>query len=158
MSPWIVYRSNRWPNDASLRYLSIVCRMRCTGTRFRTKPDIIIRRGSEVLAIIDTKWKCLRDVGDDKKHGVSQADIYQLMAYAQLYSCSRLLLLYPHHAGLSEVGVQATYGVAVPRKASPDQLQVVTVDASREMADMVEALRPIMLSAIGIDARRSSAA
>lgn len=121
----------------------------CIGTQFRTRPDIIVRRGSEIVAIVDTKWKCLRDVSDDIKRGVSQADIYQLMAYAQLYSCNRLLLLYPHHAGLSEVGVQATFGIAVPRKALPNRLQIVTVDASREIPNMVETLRLIMLKAIG---------
>ena len=131
----------------------------CTGTLFRTRPDIMIRRGGRVVAIVDTKWKCLRDVDDDNKRGISQADVYQLMAYAQLYSCNRLLLLYPHHRGLAETGVQATYGIAVPGKSAPDQIQVVTVDAGHEIADMVKALRPILLGALGGEkTTRSSAA
>lgn len=130
----------------------------CTGTLFRTRPDIVIRRSGRVVAIVDAKWKCLRDVNDDNKRGMSQADIYQLMAYAQIYSCNRLFLLYPHHAGLAEAGVQATYGIVVQGKSVPDQLQVLTVDVSREIADMVKALRPILLGAIGGEKTTQSSA
>jgi 5-methylcytosine-specific restriction enzyme subunit McrC len=67
---------------------------------FATYPDLrIVRDGREVL-VIDTKWKRLTDPAIDRKMGVSQADIYQMMAYARLYDCSLLVLLYPHHAGL----------------------------------------------------------
>lgn len=37
---------------------------------------------------------------DDPTYGVGQADVYQMMAYAHVYRCERLLLLYPHHAGV----------------------------------------------------------
>ena len=40
--------------------------------RFRTRPDLIIRRGSRVAFIIDTKWKRITRT-DDPKQGVSQA-------------------------------------------------------------------------------------
>ena len=42
----------------------------------------------------------LKGAIDDPKYGVGQADVYQMMAYAHVYQCERLLLLYPHHAGL----------------------------------------------------------
>ncbi|MDP1578197.1 MAG: hypothetical protein Q8L76_15805, partial [Cypionkella sp.] len=35
--------------------------------------------------------------------GVSQADIYQMMAYSQLYGAARLTLLYPYHLGLGDM-------------------------------------------------------
>lgn len=71
--------------------------------RFMTKPDILVKRKGRVELIIDTKWKRISRVVDDPKQGVSQADVYQMMAYGQLYECSELLLLYPHHRGLSAV-------------------------------------------------------
>ena len=115
-------------------------------TYFRTRPDILIRRDGQIVAIVDTKWKCLRRASEDSKRGISQADVYQLMAYAQLYSCGRLLLLYPHHAGLlAEPGIQASYGIAVSGKLVPDQLQVATVDVTRELPQMAEALRRLVL-------------
>lgn len=86
-----------------------------TGTErglFQTKPDILIRRGSDVVHVIDTKWKRLSSRMDDAKQGVSQADVYQMMAYGQLYRSPRLTLLYPHHAGLGVVeGVHARHRI-----------------------------------------------
>lgn len=67
---------------------------------FQTKPDILIRRAGEVVHVIDTKWKRISSRIDDPKQGVSQSDVYQMMAYAQLYRAPRLTLLYPHHPGL----------------------------------------------------------
>lgn len=34
--------------------------------------------------VVDTKWKRISNRIDDLKHGVSQADVYQMMAYGQL--------------------------------------------------------------------------
>lgn len=65
------------------------------GKHFATFPDIQLKRGSDVLAIIDTKWKRLDANPLAPKRGVSQADVYQMMAYARLYRCERLMLLYP---------------------------------------------------------------
>ncbi|HEY8594848.1 MAG TPA: restriction endonuclease [Devosiaceae bacterium] len=69
---------------------------------FQTKPDILIRRGGTVTHVIDTKWKRISSRIDDPKQGVSQADVYQMMAYAQLYRAPHLTLLYPHHPGLGD--------------------------------------------------------
>ena len=67
---------------------------------FQTKPDILIRRAGTVTHVIDTKWKRISSRIDDPKQGVSQGDVYQMMAYAQLYRAPRLTLLYPHHPSL----------------------------------------------------------
>ena len=79
---------------------------------FQTKPDILIRRGEEVVHVIDTKWKILSSRMEDAKQGVRQTDVYQMMAYGQLYRSPRLTLLYPHHSGLGGVeGVHARHRV-----------------------------------------------
>ena len=51
--------------------------------RFRTRPDIIVRDAAGIALIIDTKWKRMTPRIDDPKQGVSQADVYQLMAYGE---------------------------------------------------------------------------
>ncbi|MBZ9864225.1 McrC family protein [Mesorhizobium sp. CA15] len=80
---------------------------------FLTRPDIIVSRDGNPVLIIDTKWKRLSSEIDDQKHGVSQADVYQLMAYAHVYRCDRLMLLYPHHNMLGrEAGLIATHHIA----------------------------------------------
>lgn len=70
------------------------------GTRFKTRTDLLVRRAGEIAMIIDTKWKRIGLDPTDSKRGVSQADVYQMMAYARLYKCDEVMLLYPHHAGL----------------------------------------------------------
>tara|TARA_R110000796_G_scaffold221657_1_gene337805 strand:+ start:20461 stop:21792 length:1332 start_codon:yes stop_codon:yes gene_type:complete len=69
---------------------------------FQTKPDILIRRAGKVTHVIDTKWKRISSSIDDPKQGVSQSDVYQMMAYAHLYQAQRITLLYPHHRGLGD--------------------------------------------------------
>ena len=67
---------------------------------FATYPDIQLLGGGRVSRIVDTKWKRLVDRSRDPKMEVRQADVYQMMAYAQLYECDDVVLLYPYHAGL----------------------------------------------------------
>ncbi|WP_067072787.1 McrC family protein [Methanoculleus horonobensis] len=59
---------------------------------FNMKPDIVIGY-PQIEAVIDTKYKQL-DSGD-RKLGVSQADLYQMYAYAAKTNARRCMLLYP---------------------------------------------------------------
>lgn len=62
--------------------------------RFAMKPDItFLNPGGGVLAVLDTKWKVL-DSGADK-YGISQGDLYQMVAYGMRYRCPNLTLIYP---------------------------------------------------------------
>jgi len=80
--------------------------------RFATRPDIVVRREGKIALIVDTKWKRLKGALEDPKRGVGQADIYQMIAYAHVYRCDRLLLLYPHEEGADdEEGVISTLSV-----------------------------------------------
>ncbi|WP_429576019.1 McrC family protein [Paraburkholderia sp. UCT70] len=79
---------------------------------FQTRPDILIWRGGQATHVIDTKWKRISPRIDDPKQGVSQGDVYQMMAYAHLYKAPRLTLLYPHHEGLGgNEGIQARFQI-----------------------------------------------
>ena len=81
--------------------------------RFMTKPDIVIHCGDRPLMVIDTKWKRLAGPIDDPKRGVSQSDVYQTMAYAQIYRVKDLMLLYPHHTELGKnEGLVCEYRIA----------------------------------------------
>ncbi len=93
---------------------------------FQTRPDILVKQGGAVERIIDTKWKRVAQRIDDPKQGIVQADIYQMMAYGQLYRCPRLTLLYPHHQGLGEAALRVDHKIAV--KASDDRLEIATID------------------------------
>lgn len=117
--------------DTDLRVTSQGGRLYCLQAEerglFQTRPDLIIRRGDQVVQIIDTKWKRISNRIDDPKAGVAQGDVYQMMAYGQLYDCDRLTLLFPHHFGLnSEEGVQADFVVT----GSDQHLRTATIDIS----------------------------
>ncbi|WP_133365565.1 McrC family protein [Qipengyuania sediminis] len=118
--------------DTDLRVVIQGGRLYCLETDdrrglFQTRPDILIKRGDVVVQVIDTKWKRIAARIDDPKQGVSQADVYQMMAYARLYRCGRLTLLYPHHAGVGALqGVIASHRIS----DSHDALDTATIDIS----------------------------
>lgn len=94
---------------------------------FQTKPDILIKRGSQVVHVIDTKWKRVSARIEDPKQGISQSDVYQMMAYGQLYQCDALTLLYPHHGDLvTSPGIMGSYVVTPGQQC----LSAATVDIS----------------------------
>lgn len=95
--------------------------------RFQVRPDIVVRRGAEAVMVNDTKCKRIAARIDDPKQGVSQADVYQIMAYGRLYGCPSLMLLYPHHGRLSEAGETGRYRVV----GSDDELITATLDLAR---------------------------
>lgn len=98
---------------------------------FQTRPDILIKRDDDVIVqVIDTKWKRITARIDDAKQGVSQSDVYQMMAYGQLYGCPRLTLLYPHHAELGDTALSVSHRIALPNRE--DRLELVTIDLALE--------------------------
>ena len=125
--------------------------------RFATKPDIVISRGKKHELVIDTKWKRLKGLIDDPKRGVGQADVYQMMAYAHVYDCRRLLLLYPHHGALGDKpGLVAPFAVA---GQADTRLSVATVSLSnlRQVANDLVLLVAQKLSLDPTELRRASA-
>ena len=62
---------------------------------FQIRPDIVVTNGNETVCIGDTKWKRL--FFEERKYGVAQADVYQMLAYADRYRCERVMLVYPFH-------------------------------------------------------------
>ena len=67
---------------------------------FQMKPDISLMSSGRVIYILDTKWKRINERNDDPvKHGIRQADMYQLYSYGKSYSekhsCKKVALIYP---------------------------------------------------------------
>lgn len=120
---------------------------------FQTRPDILVKCRGEVVQVIDTKWKRIASRLDDSKNGVVQADIYQMMAYGQLYGCARLTLLYPHHSGVGgKEGIVNSHWVTGRRH----RLDTATIDVGR--SDIFgERLRAITVFGGNPDINRSDA-
>ena len=117
--------------------------------RFRTKPDLIVRQGSQITLIIDTKWKRIKRI-DDPKRGVSQADVYQLMAYGRLYNCPQVLLLYPHHGALPPDPILVQYSIAMPN--AQEKLFLATLDVTGPRRRHEIALNDLVLNRLTLSA------
>ena len=65
---------------------------------FRLAPDILFTRPSgRAVLVLDTKYKELAQ--NQHRLGISESDMYQMLAYAVALDCPRTLLLYPQRAG-----------------------------------------------------------
>lgn len=120
--------------------------------RFRTRPDIIIRQGEQITLIVDTKWKRMTPRIDDPKQGVSQADVYQLMAYGRLYDCPKVMLLYPHHGDLPPDPIRRRYSIAAT--AADEKLIVATQDLAGTQRHHQDTLRQLVLDCLDLEAQK----
>lgn len=63
--------------------------------QFALRPDIVLRNeGTDRVIVLDTKWKVLIN-NPRKNYGISQADMYQIYAYAKKYQTDEIILIYP---------------------------------------------------------------
>ena len=62
---------------------------------FYMKPDISLMSVGKVKFILDAKWKRIKEEDSDRKHDISQEDMYQLFAYGKKYGCKLVALVYP---------------------------------------------------------------
>ena len=63
--------------------------------QFALRPDIVLRNeDTGRMIVMDTKWKVL--INDPRKnYGISQADMYQMYAYAKKYQTDEIVVIYP---------------------------------------------------------------
>ena len=61
--------------------------------KFALRPDIVLTNDTSKI-ILDTKWKMLSNTPHNN-YGISQADMYQMYAYAKKYHAKEIWLLYP---------------------------------------------------------------
>lgn len=98
--------------------------------QFQMRPDLCILRGEKVLAIADAKWKLLDSEARGGRHGIDQADAYQLHAYATAYGCDRVALWYPRPSAADphESAVWPTYALAsTATSTTPSKLLIQPV-------------------------------
>lgn len=99
---------------------------------FGLRPDIVLAKGDDIIAVMDTKWKLLSE--DKKNYGISQTDMYQMYAYGKKYCAKKVVMLYPRPKSLhgtnilfsSEDGVNVE--VSFVDLLQPDESVGVVVD------------------------------
>lgn len=65
------------------------------GKAFNLKPDLWLKTESKSL-IADTKYKIVYADEKDPKKGISQTDLYQMLAYAVRFEVDEIILFYPN--------------------------------------------------------------
>lgn len=114
--------------------------------KFRLKPDLIIdEHYGKPRLILDTKWKHLLSDAEDSKNGVSQADIYQLYAYAHRYECQDNILLFPYVAGVSPKSYR------IQGKYCSHRIRVEFVKLNRDLRTDGPAFREELGKVLGIN-------
>lgn len=95
---------------------------------FNLQPDVLVWPDHDQPIVLDTKWKELKGTDNDLKLGVTQSDVYQMLAYQRAYDASRVILLYPwsKESGI-EIGIASNWTVA----SSDRPFNVATVDLGK---------------------------
>tara|TARA_B110001450_G_C17401612_1_gene391971 strand:- start:77 stop:601 length:525 start_codon:yes stop_codon:yes gene_type:complete len=65
------------------------------GKAFNLKPDLWLKTEHKSL-IADTKYKIVYSDEKDPKKGISQNDLYQMLAYAVRFEVDEIILFYPN--------------------------------------------------------------
>ena len=79
---------------------------------FKLKPDLWLKTIEKSL-IADTKYKIVYSDESDAKKGISQNDLYQMLAYAMRFDVNEIILFYPNtikqdHEGATELTIKDT--------------------------------------------------
>ena len=95
---------------------------------FNLKPDIVITSGNHHEIVVDTKWRRLDHFKSND--GVKPSEIYQMHAYARRYGVREVILLYPHHHGLTKkIGRWQSFALLDEDQGkSKHQITVATLD------------------------------
>jgi len=114
------------------------------GRRFQLKPDIVIAKGKDnVQGIIDTKWKRLKPDNMATNNNVSQADLYQVYAYAHEYGSPNNTLLYPKIDGVKN----KTFTLINDNNTKLRIAQVdLTCDLRRDKTGLIQDLQKVVHS------------
>ncbi len=65
------------------------------GGDFQLKPDLWLKTATKSV-IADTKYKIVYSDESDPKKGISQTDLYQMLAYAVRFNVEEIILFYPN--------------------------------------------------------------
>lgn len=85
---------------------------------FGLKPDLCVTTPSKDF-IVDTKYKIAYSDKNDPKNGISQSDLYQMVAYAIRFDIQDIFLLYPNMLKTRQNGMS---GMQILDKLAMDKL------------------------------------
>lgn len=101
------------------------------GHMFQLRPDLLIKKGPNVVAVLDTKWKLISAANKIDKYGLSQGDFYQLFAYGHKYledGRGKMMLIYPKTAAFPSALGEFKYSNELKLWVTPFDLDTETME------------------------------
>lgn len=102
-----------------------------TEKKFNLRPDLVLKAGDHKF-IADTKYKMVYADENDPKKGISQNDLYQMVAYAIRFNTTDIKLFYPkttHSNGLTKVNsIQIDDTLANDKSINIEACQLSIID------------------------------
>jgi len=124
---------------------------------FSLRPDLVLEMKDRSV-IADTKYKLVYSDENDPKNGISQSDLYQMLAYAIRFKIDEIYLLYPNT--IYDLSNENSKIVAVDEFADDKninitacQLPIINMDAFNDKYFTVDSLRYESLSSKFDDTR-----
>ncbi len=119
----------------------------------KLRPDLVLSQDSNAFLIIDTKYKVL-DL-TKKNQGISNSDIYQMLAYGLRGNCPKIVLLYPRPENFGsddmdpiKIPLYAPGGCSheIPEKVEiyARTIDIMRDDLKKERGEIVQNLRMIL--------------
>ena len=90
---------------------------------FGLKPDLILDLGHKKI-IADTKYKIVYSDATDPKRGISQSDLYQMLAYGVRFGIQEIKLFYPNSVATESSDTVAT--ITIKNSLANDKLIAIT--------------------------------
>lgn len=145
------FLSTSLPNEWKVEYQkSDLCLAHSTdGNVFNMQHDIFLSKGNQKI-LIDTKYKLRpHDFKTDKKRGIAQSDLYQMVSYAVRRGCNQMLLLYPN---LQESLNEPDYFTISSGFPGQDKIQVIAAEVPfwslNDFAGLPEKLRSQLITLV----------
>jgi len=122
---------------------------------FTMKPDLVLNVNNKMI-IADTKYKMVYDDSVDKKNGISQNDLYQMIAYAIRFKAHEIKLLYPNSVKnntthLKKIEILDELANKEKITITAHQLTILDIELSLEknsikLSDHFDGLRQLLIS------------
>jgi 5-methylcytosine-specific restriction enzyme subunit McrC len=108
---------------------------------FGLKPDLILDLGNKLI-IADTKYKIVYSDEFDPKKGISQSDLYQMLAYAVRFGIKEVKLFYPNTIStafqIDFANIQIKDTLALGEQISISAHQIPIIDNSITVATLLQ--------------------
>jgi 5-methylcytosine-specific restriction enzyme subunit McrC len=89
--------------------------------KFQLKPDLVLHYDNRKI-IADTKYKIVYEDSNDPKNGISQTDLYQMIAYAIRHKVNEVVLFYPNT--INNINAQESKLLIVDELAFNQKIQI----------------------------------